>query len=116
MPGGRVQMGESSIEAIKRELLEEMNVTPKNITLIQVCQNFFEWMGSYQQELLFVYNIELDEDCEPSTKDNFKCADASDKVFKWHDFASVKNLNCLPTCIYDLVKQYNSKIHHTINK
>ena len=93
-----------------------MNVTPRNITLIQVCQNFFEWMGSYQQELLFVYNIELDEDCELLTKDNFKCADASDKVFKWHDFASVKNLNCLPTCIYDLVEQDNTNIHHTINK
>ena len=116
MPGGRVQMGESSEEAIKRELLEEMSVVPKNITLIQVCENFFEWMGNHQQELLFVYNIEVNDDCELLIKDNFKCADASDKVFKWHDFTSVKKLNCLPTCIYDLVEQDNSKIHHTINK
>ena len=116
MPGGRVQMGESSLESIKRELLEEMNVSYKNCTLIQICENFFEWMGNKQQEMLFIYKVELPDGCELLTNDNFRCNDASDKIFKWHNFEDVKNLNCLPTCIYDLVKNDFNGIIHSINK
>ena len=116
MPGGRVQMGESSFEAITRELDEEMGVVADNCKLVRVCENFFEWMGNHQQEMLFIYKVELDETSELVQKDNFKCKDSDKLTFKWHNFEDVAGLNCLPKCIYDLVKEDNNGVKHEISK
>ena len=114
MIGGRVHFGDSTLEAAKRELKEELNADFDNLTLINVSENFFSWMGSNQQELLFVYRATVD-DSYPFTKEKeFKCADA-DKVFRWHNKKDVENLVCRPEIIKELVKQ-GEGITHEIKK
>ena len=115
MPGGRVQMGESTLDALKREMLEEMNLVVEDCELVQVYENFFDWLGDNQHELLFVYKIELDENSELLKKDDFKCSDSDEITFKWHDAKDVKNLKCLPECIYDLAVNDYKTIQHSIN-
>ena len=116
LPGGRVQMGEGSLEAMKREIKEEMQVSPKSCELIKVCENFFKWNGNNQQEMLFIYRINFDDASEIYKKESFTCADSPNEVFTWHDIEEVKNLKCLPEIIYDLVKDENQNIEHIINE
>lgn len=41
LPGGRVHMGETAEQAILRETLEELNITPKLLRPLWLVQNFF---------------------------------------------------------------------------
>lgn len=112
MVGGRVHLGESSLEAAKRELKEELNIEVDNLNLINISENFFEWMGKKQQELLFVYKVILTSEYTITSKDEFNCLD-SDEVFKWHDKATIENLICKPEIIKKLIFQ-DDEISHNI--
>lgn len=111
MIGGRVQFGESSLDAAKRELIEELDIEVDNLTLINVSENFFEWMGKKQQEMLFVYKATLSDKYEITSKDEFKCLD-TDEVFKWHDKASIEGIVCRPEIIKKLIFQNKIISHH----
>ena len=111
MIGGRVQFGESSLEAAKRELKEELNIEVDNLTLINISENFFEWMGKKQQEILFIYKATLSDEYEIISKDEFKCLD-TDEVFKWHNKASIESLVCKPEIIKKLIFQNNTMSHN----
>ena len=84
MIGGRVHIGESSLDAAKRELKEELNIEVESLKLINVSENFFEWMGKNQQEMLFVYRTNVDDKYEIVKQEEFKCLD-SNEIFKWFD-------------------------------
>ena len=114
MIGGRVHFGDSTIEAARRELKEELNADFVDLKLINVSENFFYWMGSQQQELLFVYKAIVDDSYTFTKEKEIKCADA-DKIFKWHNKKEVENLVCRPEIIKGLVKQ-SEGITHEIKK
>ena len=115
MVGGRVHIGESSLETAKRELKEELGIEIFDLKLINVSENFFEWMGKHQNEMLFVYKVDLDNNYEITQKDNFKCLD-SDEIFKWHKIDDIDSLVCKPAIIKELAKRDNNQITHTIEK
>ena len=112
--GGRVKFGESSIDAAQRELVEELGIEVKNLKLVNVSENFFNWLGKNQHEILFVYLVELDDSYEITTKQEFKCLDSTE-MFKWHNIDKIDSIVCKPEIIKTLVKSNNEKIIHTIN-
>ena len=114
MIGGRVHLGESTLEAAKRELKEELNFDADDLTLINVSENFFSWMGKNQQELLFVYKIIVDDSVAFAKQEELKCID-SDEIFKWHTREQVQNLVCKPEIIKHLVVQ-KDYISHSVEK
>lgn len=56
--GGRVQINESSEDAAKREILEEIGVEVKNIKLSSIIENFFKTQEGQVHEICFVYTAE----------------------------------------------------------
>ena len=105
LPGGRVKMGELSKDSLVRELEEEMGIVVKNVKLVQICENIFNWMEKIQHEILLVYKVEIEDDSPILQKDNFNCTDNLEKIFSWHNLDEVEKLKCLPTCIYNLAKR-----------
>ena len=114
MIGGRVQLGESTVDCAKRELKEELNLEVKNINLVNISENFFNWNGLFQQELLFVYKTTLPLDCDIIKKQEFKCLDAN-KTFKWHKKIDIKKLDCRPDTIKTIVMQECGITHKILN-
>ena len=58
LPGGRMQFGETSEEAVKREIFEETGEQITDVKLIAVIENFFHYNQPFH-ELLFVYRGSL---------------------------------------------------------
>ncbi len=56
--GGRVKIGETSFDAAKREVFEEIAYDIKDIKLTAIVENFFGPVDAKVQEICFVYSHE----------------------------------------------------------
>ena len=116
MPGGRVKFGESSLEAIKRELAEELDLHIENPKLIAYCENFFPFDGKNYHELLTVYQYELPKDHPVANMETFYALDNFNVIYGWFNKGEVKNIKCKPEIIYSLVTKSDDKIIHSITR
>ncbi|WEV44705.1 NUDIX domain-containing protein [Streptococcaceae bacterium ESL0687] len=83
--GGRIKFGESSQEALQREVLEESGQVLKNFQLMALVENFYQNASNYH-ELLFIYS------CQIEILDNYESEEEFMKL-KWiskEEMAQVK--------------------------
>lgn len=84
--GGAVKIGESSEEAVVREFYEETNLFVKVEVLLGVIENFFFLKGKPYQQLMFVYEVSLDDTKEQVLRGHEK------PDVTWEEIESVTNL------------------------
>ncbi|MFN5396914.1 MAG: NUDIX hydrolase [Pseudanabaena sp.] len=57
--GGGIEFGESSQEAMLREIREELGLEIENLKLLKVIENIFIYEGKQGHEVVFVYDAEF---------------------------------------------------------
>ena len=57
--GGRIEFGERAVDAAVREWHEEIGVAPKQLRLLGVVENIFEFEGHPGHEIAFVFDGRL---------------------------------------------------------
>ena len=62
LPGGRVEMMESTKDAVIRELQEELDIGSFEVKLAIISEDFFGFSGKVYDELGFVYVVTLGND------------------------------------------------------
>ena len=106
LPGGRVAFGESSLEAIQREILEETGTSILNVEMFAIIENFFRLDVSFH-EFLFIYKGDIDSD-------NFHSKVDEEQTISWIPLEEVNKLK--PDSLQQLVNQVQtSQIIHLIN-
>jgi 8-oxo-dGTP diphosphatase len=102
--GGRIKAGESSEEALKREVFEELGIEINNFTLKSVIENFFVFDTQNVHEICFVYQTEdiLKKDLGP----------------EFHTFnkSEIGNLNLKPEIMKKVIAYEGKEILHLITK
>ena len=58
LPGGRIKINENSLEALKRELAEEIGSDFRIIRPLVCCENFFDLDGEAFHEICIFYEVE----------------------------------------------------------
>ena len=114
LPGGRVKFGESTKEAIVREVKEELCIDINEPDLFYVAENFFKWEDKDVQELVFIYTVNLDRKYL-EILDNHKVPDNATEYTYWIDIENLGNITCKPNLIYDL-PNIKAKFTHNIEK
>jgi 8-oxo-dGTP pyrophosphatase MutT (NUDIX family) len=57
-PGGGIEFGETSCEAVKREIDEEMGITLTNVHRCGVLENIFTFEGQPMHEIVFILDAD----------------------------------------------------------
>lgn len=96
--GGRVSLGESSIDAVRREIREELGCDCVIDTLAYVSENFFGFKGADFHEILMIFRGELKE---PISKE---CLEQEIEV-KWFSGEELEQIDIRPEYTREIIQK-----------
>lgn len=102
--GGRLKANETSKEAAKREVYEEIGVEIENLQLKAVLELFFKRDDSQIQEICFVYVAKI---VIP-----LKLADN----FGEYTFSEMQELDLRPVVIKEIIDSQNEEVIHLVHR
>ena len=86
--GGGIEFLEKSDEALKREFKEEIDADIVVKDLLDVAENIFTYEGKDAHELIFIYNVDINDS---DYKEEYSIIDEIDSIAKWIDISKFKN-------------------------
>ncbi len=92
--GGGIEFGETSIQAVVREMKEELGIVTTNEKLLGVVENIFTYNGEQGHEITFLYMADSMEKDIYNQK-IIQVIDKVDKYAEWISVDQVKNGNTL---------------------
>ncbi|MHC5268192.1 NUDIX hydrolase [Enterococcus sp. LJL98] len=108
LPGGRMKFGETSMEALQREMQEEIGERLKNPRFFAVIENFFKLDQSFH-ELLFVFQGDV------LIREAYQGQDFANQTIHWLPVTEISQLK--PLVLQELVEKSNqTTIIHLINQ
>ena len=114
--GGRVEIGESSADTVKREIKEELGKNIEITGYISTIENFFEMKGSKYHEIMFVHKIEFTNEEDKKIEYTMKNIEGKDYLqYEWIDLDNIDKYPLLPIAIKDVLKENNFPIHKINN-
>ena len=110
-PGGRIEIYEDSLNAIKREIKEETGFNLE-FELCSIQENFLEKDNKKIMQYCFCYKSIYNEDI---TQEKFICKDNKGQMFYWVNINDLQNYKLLPNSTYELINN-SENIKHIIEK
>lgn len=115
-PGGRLEIGEDTTTAIKRELKEELDMN-SDVRLKYIAESFIKFPNMQYHELGFYFMLKVDEKL---LENNCCSKDTNDGVsmFRWIDIDKLDNYSIMPNCMKEKIKEKNisNDIEHIMYK
>jgi ADP-ribose pyrophosphatase YjhB (NUDIX family) len=96
LPGGRIKTNESSLDAIERELFEELGEGYRVVRPLVCAENFFENDATLFHEICFFYEVQWL--CDRITKHREK----DYEIFEWVEMKDMAKYNLKP----EVIKNY----------
>ena len=104
VPGGRIHVCESSLDALEREVMEEMNfqINKERAKRLDVFENFFSYDGKDVHEIYFLYEYILSQEEFKNLKLE-KNKDNSTTYFSLVKKDEVSKHNLLPLSLHKII-------------
>lgn len=118
LPGGHVEINETSKQAIKRELKEELSMDIEVDKFIGLIENFFINIKNEKTHCLdFFYkcSIKVDNYNDIET-DEIDHGEHKHHIYKWLKVDELESYNLKPECIINIIKTGDFKqLFHIVN-
>lgn len=97
LPGGKIKVGETGENAIKRELSEELGVLETEISRVHsISEYFFNFGEDKYHQYIFAYVVNI-KDNEILNNIEFDGVETNENlIFKWFDLSSIKDAPIKP--------------------
>ena len=116
LPGGRVDFMESSEEAIKREMKEEMGVDVDILRLLWVVEHFYENDDRKNHEIGLYYLLKLPKDSSLLDMEEFTGNEGKLKlIFKWFSIEQLEDVKLYPSFLRKGIKHLPDHTEHLIH-
>ena len=110
--GGRVEIGESSENTIRREIKEELDKEIEIKGYISTIENFFKFEGSKYHEYMFVYEAEFKNENDKLIEETLKNVEGKEYLkYYWLDLDNIDNVDIKPKVIKDIFKEGKYPVH-----
>jgi len=114
--GGRVEIGESSEETIKREILEETGKQIEITGYAATIENFFEMKGKKFHEILFVNKAEFVDKADQKLQETIKNVEGKEYLqYEWIDLDKIEEYPILPKAIKEIFREGKFPTHKINN-
>jgi ADP-ribose pyrophosphatase YjhB (NUDIX family) len=116
-PGGRVEMGEPAVAALRREMREELGVEVEVGRLLWVVENFFQHDGTPTQELALMFLITLPPGCALlDTQYEHRCVDAGvPMTFGWFPLDRLDEVALVPVFLRRALRALPAHAEHVVH-
>lgn len=110
--GGRIAIGESSEETIKREILEELEKEIVITGYVATIENFFEMNGSKYHEYMFVYKAEFKDEKDKLIQETLENKEEKEYLrYEWIDVEKIDDFPLKPQIAKDILKERIFPVH-----
>ena len=110
LPGGRIEMNEDSLSAVKREISQELGFD-LDFTLCSIQENFLKLKDTNIMQYCFCYKTIYDGKIND---EKFICRDNNSQVFEWVNLNKLSNITIKPSSTCKLIQDDRNDIKHII--
>lgn len=105
LPGGHTHIGENSLDAVKREIKEELDYDVVDAKLFCIQENFYEKKGLAHHGVEYYYLIEIEKNIEPVDRVVIENDRGTKKhlAIRWVTADELTNVDLQPPTIKDLI-------------
>lgn len=110
LPGGRIEMNESSLDVIKREILEELELNLE-FKFCSIQENFLKLKNTNIMQYCFCYKTIYDGKIND---EKFVCKDNNSQMFEWIELNKLSDITIKPSSTLKLIQNDDNDIKHVI--
>jgi len=110
--GGRIEIGESSDETLKRELKEEVGKEIEITEYITTIENFFTMNNIKYHEIMFVHKAEFINEDDKKIETELESIEGKKHLrFEWIDLDNLEGYDLRPQVIKDMLRNKEFTSH-----
>lgn len=115
LPGGKIEVLETTKDAIARELKEELAITDIIVgNVISITENFFEWKGNKVHQYIFTHKVTFNDSKYNNIEGIFESTEKEkDVIYTWIKKEELKNLPVKPDYIVEQILNAGNEIQFT---
>jgi 8-oxo-dGTP pyrophosphatase MutT (NUDIX family) len=103
LPGGRIEMLENSREALRRELMEELEIDTEIGEMFLFLENFFDYDGLEFHELNQFYTTKILGGKKIQNLEDFEDAEGKGITSSWVTKEEIKDMDLRPYYLKDII-------------